>query len=332
MFVHYRYRIFYYLLFLLFIFTSQMLLFFHTLHSFFCEIVNDFLQSWVQCTCRVEDADSNAGMGCRMVSPWRLNKYAQSENQSHFNINKRYYIVLLMLLLFLCNNAAAQFVKISGQVTDFMGNPVAGATISFKGRKYSWESSSGSGNFSTIRNSLYDSVIICTHVNFKTIEQKIENAKTVNFKLYPNEQVNYIRPINDSLVAVIDSTGILDEQHFIDSFRAQQTNRIFTKVEMNPYFDGGEAALSAYYRVGLRNSKVPLKYSVNGVVTVGFIIKKDGSVSDVKLIKGINKQLDEAVIKLTEIMPKWRPALQNGRNYYFNYVLSIPINLKVKSM
>jgi Gram-negative bacterial TonB protein C-terminal len=242
----------------------------------------------------------------------------------------KYFVSLVTMLLCVSIGLQAQFVKVSGQVTDFMGNPVSGATISFKARRYSWETSNNSGNFSTIRNSLHDSIIICTHVNFRTREQKIENAKTVNFKLYPKEDVHYLKSINDSLIAVIDSADILDEQHFVDSFRAVQSNRLFTKVESDPYFDGGEAALRAYYSVYLRRSNIVLKYNISGVITIGFFIKKDGSISDVKLMKGINKQIDDAIIKSTEIMPKWRPANQNGRNYGFNYVLSIPINLKGK--
>jgi Gram-negative bacterial TonB protein C-terminal/CarboxypepD_reg-like domain len=243
---------------------------------------------------------------------------------------KKYNILLVMLVLFFCNDAAAQFVKVSGRVTDFTGKPVAMAAILFKGNRYYHVLSDSSGNFTTVRNSVSDTTIVCRHVNFKTIELKVENANTINFTFYPKEEVHTLGAVTDSLPAADDLADMAGEKRFVDSFLASQSDKVFTRVEMDPYFDGGYDAVKAYYRVSLRREKIALKQGINGVVTIGFLVKKDGSISNVRLIKGINKQIDDAVVKLTRLMPKWRPALQNGKHCDYDFILSIPINLKVK--
>jgi Gram-negative bacterial TonB protein C-terminal len=243
---------------------------------------------------------------------------------------KKNSTILVTLALLLFNNASAQFEKITGRVTDFMGNPVVSAVVSFKGSRNYRVKTDSLGSFTTIRNIVSDTVIACRHVSFKTVELKVENATTFNLKLYPKEEIHTLRIIADSVTNIPDLSYMLDEKRFVDSFRKSREDQIFTMVESDPYFDGGYDVVEACYRGNLRSEKTTLKYSVNGVVTVGFLIKKDGSVSDVRLVKGINKQIDDAVVKLTRRMPKWRPAMQNGLPCEYDFILSVPINIKVR--
>jgi TonB family protein len=243
---------------------------------------------------------------------------------------KKNSTILVTLALLLFNNASAQFEKITGRVTDFMGNPVVSAVVSFKGSRNYRVKTDSLGSFTTIRNIVSDTVIACWHVNFKTMVLKVENAITINLKLYPKEEIHTLGMIADSVTAVPDLSGMPDEKRFVDSFLKSREDKVFTTLATDPEYPGGYDAVEAYYRVGLRSEKIILKHSVSGVVTVGFLIKKDGSVSDVRLVKGINKQIDDAVVKLTRRMPKWRPAMQNGLPCEYDFILSVPINIKVR--
>lgn len=239
---------------------------------------------------------------------------------------KRYGKLFQIMLLFICciPGAMAQYVKISGKVTDMNGHPVSRATISLTMYRH-LTMTDESGNYATIMNTAKDSTIRCTHANYKTSEQKIQGNRIVNFLLYTKE-TGYVLPL------IVDSTNNADktadaDKRYIDSVLSE--NRIFTKVEMVPEFYGGEPALRAYYKVGLRLAKPAIRSGVNGIITVSFLLNKDGSVSNCKLLSGITKSIDDAVLKLTEQLPKWKPAMQNGKNCEFNYVLSIPIQLKL---
>jgi protein TonB len=91
---------------------------------------------------------------------------------------------------------------------------------------------------------------------------------------------------------------------------------------LNPYpeptqfesasFPGGEAAMSAYFQQHLDYPLVAREQSIEGSVTVSFIVEKDGSVTAAKVLDGIGIECDEAAIIVVSNMPKWNPALFYG--------------------
>ena len=70
-----------------------------------------------------------------------------------------------------------------------------------------------------------------------------------------------------------------------------------------------------------------LKDNVQGRVIVGFIVEKDGSVSNPKIIRGVDSALDKEAIRIVMSMPKWTPGRQNGRNVRTKY--NVPVNFKL---
>lgn len=79
-----------------------------------------------------------------------------------------------------------------------------------------------------------------------------------------------------------------------------------------------------------KNVKYPeeaLKDNVQGRVIVGFIVEKDGSVSNAKIIRSVDSALDKEAIRIVMSMPKWTPGRQNGRNVRTKY--NVPVNFKL---
>ena len=239
--------------------------------------------------------------------------------------------LLIILLSCLINVSYGQYAKISGRVTDSRNNPIGRATISFKGSMLYQTIADDNGNYTTVRNINSDSVIVCRHVNFKTLEQKIQNNNIVNLRLQDNEDVNILPVINDSLFTNPDSLDIVNEVRFVDSFQKANSEKIFTRAEISPHFQGGNVALKAYYQINLKAANTKLSRSVNGIVTIGFRIEKDGSITDIKLLKGIQKEIDNKILSLTASLPKWKAAMQNGKYCEYNYILSIPVNLRISN-
>jgi TonB family protein len=104
---------------------------------------------------------------------------------------------------------------------------------------------------------------------------------------------------------------------------------IFTAVEENPEFQGGVLAM---YKFLGENIKYPLPASranVSGRVFAQFVVKTDGSISDVTVLKGIGFGCDEEAIRVLKSMPKWNPGKQGGKAVNVRYTL--PINFELEN-
>lgn len=79
-----------------------------------------------------------------------------------------------------------------------------------------------------------------------------------------------------------------------------------------PEFPGGMNELMEHLGKELKYPNKARKEEIEGRVLVGFIVNKDGNISDIKIIQGLNKQLDEEAIRVVKKMPKWKPGMQDG--------------------
>jgi len=105
---------------------------------------------------------------------------------------------------------------------------------------------------------------------------------------------------------------------------AQNINQVFTAVEWQPTFPGGE---QAFQRFLASNIKYPAKARANkteGRVIATFVIEKDGSLTGIKIIRGIGDGADEEAARVLSLSPKWKPGVQNGKPVRVQY--SVPIN------
>lgn len=109
--------------------------------------------------------------------------------------------------------------------------------------------------------------------------------------------------------------------------RNASDEKIFDVVEQPPSFPGGQAALMSYLSKSVKYPQEALKDNVQGRVIVGFIVEKDGSVSNAKIIRSVDSALDKEAIRIVMSMPKWTPGRQNGRNVRTKY--NVPVNFKL---
>ena len=102
----------------------------------------------------------------------------------------------------------------------------------------------------------------------------------------------------------------------------------FAIVDQMPEFPGGQEALDKYIQENLRCGEMINKYQVDAVgkIFVGFIIEPDGSITNVRVLRGIYKHYDEEAIRVVESMPKWKPGMQKGKPVRVSYM--IPIHFK----
>lgn len=94
-------------------------------------------------------------------------------------------------------------------------------------------------------------------------------------------------------------------------------------VEAKPYFNGG---LKKFYEYVASNFRVPEVEGLKGKVLVSFVVEKDGSLTDIQVLKHIGYGTKEEVIKVLRKCPKWNPATQNG--IPIRCVYSLPISIQ----
>lgn len=103
---------------------------------------------------------------------------------------------------------------------------------------------------------------------------------------------------------------------------------VYTFVEQQPEFSGGEAALFAYLNSSVKYPEIAKEVRVQGTVIVKFVVYEDGSIGDVEVIRSVMKALDDEAMRVISGMPKWNPGIQNGRavKVYF----TIPIRFRME--
>jgi len=112
-----------------------------------------------------------------------------------------------------------------------------------------------------------------------------------------------------------------------DEQNVYEEDEIYQKVDDMPSFPGGETKLMEYVGKNLKYPQEAREKGVQGRVFVGFVVEPDGSISDVKLLRGIGGGCDEEAIRVVKSFPKWKPGKHQGKFVRVSYML--PVNFKL---
>jgi len=142
-----------------------------------------------------------------------------------------------------------------------------------------------------------------------TIEElKVADPGQKNLKGDKNADVTIDEPVGNSDAKVTE----------------EDPNKIFTSVEQVPEFPGGIEKFYAYLGKSIRYPAVARENGTQGRVIVSFVCEKDGSLTDIKVARGIGDGCDEEAVRVLRASPKWKPGIQNGRPVRVAY--SVPIS------
>lgn len=102
---------------------------------------------------------------------------------------------------------------------------------------------------------------------------------------------------------------------------------VLTVVEQMPAYPGGMSALMEYFKENMRYPASAKERGLQGRVTVQFVVDKDGSVKEPKVIRSIDQELDEEALRLVKSMSKWEPGRQNGEPVAVKFAVPVPFKL-----
>ncbi len=105
-------------------------------------------------------------------------------------------------------------------------------------------------------------------------------------------------------------------------------DKVFEKVEDMPEFPGGEQAMMDFVAKNVQYPKEAMEKGISGRVLVGFIVEKDGSISETEVVKGIGGGCDEEAVRVVKAMPKWKPGKEKGKPVRVSYMMPIFFKLQ----
>lgn len=103
---------------------------------------------------------------------------------------------------------------------------------------------------------------------------------------------------------------------------------IFMVVEEAPSFPGGEAARIRFLSENIRYPQMARESGIQGTVFVTFVVERDGSVTDVRVLRGIGGGCDEEAVRVIQSMPRWTPGRQRGRAVRVQFTMPIRFTLQ----
>ena len=109
---------------------------------------------------------------------------------------------------------------------------------------------------------------------------------------------------------------------------AGMTDGAYQVVDVMPEFPGGDAALLKYVADSTRYPKDAKTQGIRGKVIVRFMVKADGSVSDVSVLKGVSPSLDQEAIRVVKTLPSFTPGELYGKTVPVWYMIPIQYSLK----
>jgi TonB family protein len=152
--------------------------------------------------------------------------------------------------------------------------------------------------------------------------------------IFPHYKINATIVVPDDTLSINDSPKMSDTiivqnveetpitSEFVDT--GEPEDRIFRKVAEAPSFPGGQNAMFKYID---KNFNYPKKAShIAGRIILLFVVRKDGSIDDIKVLQSLTPELDEEFVRVVRSMPKWIPGKQNGKPVSVYY--SIPMRFK----
>lgn len=227
-------------------------------------------------------------------------------------------------------NPLRQRVKVSGKVVDAKtGKALAGvtifakgtdgriasATMSQKGGKFEFETYEGLAlQFSFV--GMQDQSVIVPQGGAKSLT--VQMAEAV-MSLTEMEVVAYASETKEELPPVL----LADTKSGQDNDDA-----VFVVVESQPEYPGGMGELMKFLS---KNTKYPVaaqQARVQGKVVVEFLVGTDGSISDIKVKRSVNPELDAEAVRVIGLMPKWRPGEQRGKAVSVRYEMPIVFRLQ----
>jgi TonB family protein len=176
---------------------------------------------------------------------------------------------------------------------------------------------------------------------------EVESNLKIDDEINPNdiESVNVIKGENAIqkygdkgkngviLIQTKSAKGVIKNKSLnevvVVGMKQSNSDQIYDFVGEKPVFPGGDEALFEHLGNNIKYPEEARKNKIEGRVIVKFVVMKDGSIADAKVVRGIGAGCDEEALRVIRTMPKWTPGIHNGNAVNVTYTL--PLSFKLES-
>ena len=141
-------------------------------------------------------------------------------------------------------------------------------------------------------------------------------------------------PPPPEIIEIVEDDVVIEDEIEIEDTESDEDEEIeiieedddefFMVVENMPIFPGGDLGLMKYIQKHVKYPAIAKEYNITGKVYVSFIVDKSGSVTNVKIVRGVDKNLDAEAVRVVKSLPKYKPGKQRGKSV--RVMFTIPIN------
>ena len=125
----------------------------------------------------------------------------------------------------------------------------------------------------------------------------------------------------------------LDNEEEDDTIENKEDNTIDNDyacifyIEYWPEFPGGDSARLNFLTENIKYPKIAKHKKIEGTVYVTFVVEKDGSITNIKLLRGVCSSIDAEVIRVMKLMPKWKPQLYRNKTVRTSMIMPFKFSL-----
>ena len=173
----------------------------------------------------------------------------------------------------------------------------------------------------------------------EVVEEEMVEVTKQEQKPQPVEipkQTTQIQVVEDNVeVEDVEINAEVDQNEVIEEYVAPEVEEeevveteVFTIVEEMPEFPGGMNKLGEYLAKSIKYPQMAREAGIQGRVFITFVIEKDGSVTNVQVLRPLGGGCDEEAVRVVKSMPKWKPGKQRGKAVRVSY--NLPVNFKLQ--
>ena len=107
-----------------------------------------------------------------------------------------------------------------------------------------------------------------------------------------------------------------------------EPEKVFDMVEQMPTFPGGQQELMSYLGKNIKYPTIAQENGTQGRVIIQFVVERDGTITDVRVARGVDPYLDKEALRVVKSMPKWKPGKQRGKPVRVSY--TVPVIFKLQ--
>jgi protein TonB len=139
-------------------------------------------------------------------------------------------------------------------------------------------------------------------------------------------------PPPPEVIEIVEDDVVIEDEIEIEDTESDEDleiveeddEEVFMVVENMPEFPGGDLGLMKYIQKNVKYPPIAKEYNITGKVYISFVVDKSGSVTNVKVVRGVDKNLDAEAVRVIKSLPKYKPGKQRGKAV--RVMFTVPIN------